>query len=147
VLTDLGVLLSALTLDSNSRIYLVVSPANAAKLMLKQTTGTGQAFPLLTPTGGQILNGWPVLVSSSVPTNAIIAIDATGLAGGTENPILRNIKYGDVQLETSPSSPPIASTVWHNLWQHNEAALFCERYFGFAKVRAGTVAAISGAIY
>ena len=147
VLTDLSVLLSALTLGANSRLFFVASSANIAKLMLKVSSGSGVAFPLLAPTGGQILNGITAIASDALPAGAVLMVDATGLAGNSELPELRAITQGDVQFSTTPDLPPAASTIWHSMWQHNERALMVERWFGFAQVRTGTVAAISGATY
>ena len=82
-----------------------------------------------------------------MPSGAIIAFDAAGFAGTTEPPVPRSIAHGDVVLNTAPDSPPTASTAVHPMWQYNQVGLYIERMFGFAQVRAGAVAAISGATY
>jgi hypothetical protein len=146
-LTDLGVLLSALTLGVGSRVFVAMSPANLAKLMTKVSSGAGTAYPLLSLQGGEWLNGIAVVPTTSVPSGAIIAFDAAGFAGTTEPPVPRSIAHGDVVLNTAPDSPATASTVTQNLWQYDQVALFIERMFGFAQVRTGAVAAISGAAY
>jgi len=147
VLTDLGALLSALTLESQSRVYVAMSPTNISKIMLKVSTNGGFAFPSASMSGGQIVPGIALLASNAVPTNAVIAIDASGIAGNSELPELRSLRHGDVQMDTAPDSPPVAGTVRSNLWQHDMRALLCERWFGFAKVRTASVSAISGATY
>ena len=146
-LTDLGVLLSALTLGVGSRVFVAMSPANLAKLMTKVSSGAGTAYPTLSLSGGEWLLGIPVIPTTSVPSGAIIAFDAAGFAGVTEPPVPRSIAHGDVVLNTAPDSPPTAATVTHSLWQYDQVALYIERFFGFAQVRAGAVAAISGATY
>ncbi|MGE4253633.1 MAG: hypothetical protein AB7E84_00280 [Xanthobacteraceae bacterium] len=147
VLVDMDALLSALTLGASSRVFVIMSPANAAALVTK--TGTaGAAFPLLRLDGtGEILGGIRALVSDAVPSGAIIAIDATGIAGNSELPTLQTIGQGDIQLSTTPDSPPSAASLWRSLWQHNERAIVVERFFGFSKIRAGSVSAVSGASY
>ncbi len=146
-LTDLSALLSALTLGVGSRVFVAMSPANLAKLMTKVSSGAGTAYPTLSLQGGEWLNGIPVIPTTSVPSGAIIAFDASGFAGTTEPPVPRSIAHGDVVLNTALDSPPTASTVTQNLWQYDQVALYIERMFGFAQVRAGAVSAISGATY
>jgi HK97 family phage major capsid protein len=146
-LTDLGVLLSALTLGTGSKVFIAMSPANLAKLMTKVSSGAGTAYPTLSLQGGEWLNGIAVIPTTSVPSGAIIAFDAAGFAGATEPPVPRSIAHGDVVLNTTPDSPATAATVTQNLWQFDQVALYIERLFGFAAVRTGAVAAISGAAY
>ena len=147
ILADIDALLSALTLGVSSRVFVVMSAANVAALLTKASSAGGAAFPLLTLNGGQILGGVDVIVSDAVPNGAIIAIDATGLAGNSELPVLRVLEHGNVELNTLPDNPATAATVLHNLWQHNEIGVFVERWFAFAKARTGAVSAISGATY
>ena len=82
-----------------------------------------------------------------MPSGAIVAFDATAFAGATDPPVPRSIAHGDVVLNTAPDSPATASTVTQSLWQYDQVGLYVERMFGFAQVRAGAVAAISGASY
>ena len=146
-LTDLSVLLSALTLGVGSRVIVAMSPANLAKLMTKVSSGAETAYPLLSLQGGEWLNGIQVIPTTALPAGTIIAFDATAFAGRTEPPVLRAIKQGDVILNSAPDSPATASTVIHNMWQQNQVGLFVERFFGFAQIRTGAVAAISSAAY
>jgi hypothetical protein len=97
--------------------------------------------------GGQILPGIPLLASNAVPSGAVLAIDASAIAGNTLLPELRSLRHGDVQMNDAPDSPLTASTTRENLWTHNRRGLLCERFYGFAKVRSGSVSAISGATY
>jgi hypothetical protein len=50
-------------------------------------------------------------------------------------------------VDTSPDSPPTASTNLISLWQSDLLARRMERFFGFTVMRASGVASLSGVNY
>jgi HK97 family phage major capsid protein len=149
ILTDIRALLAAITVNARSRLYFVLSPANLKALLTKTTSGgsaDGRAFPNLTISGGEF-GGLTVLASDQLSATQALLIDATGLVGGTEVVTLDASKYASLQMETSPSSPPVAATVLLSLWQENKTALRAERFFAYELLRTNAVASLSGVTY
>ena len=147
VVTDLGVLLSAVTTGANSRLYYVTSPANMKKLVLKSNTIGAPAFPALGPTGGEIMPSITAIASDQIPSGAAILVDATQLAGSADAFRLDATEQAVVQLDTAPDSPAIASTTMLSLFQTDHRALRAERFFGFVVLRSSAAASLSGVAY
>src|SRR5262245_60375363 len=77
VLADLYTLLAGLTLQANSKVFILTS-SDIAKHMAVQTTPQGElAFPEMTPMGGTIA-GIQVIPTSGV-SSQLIAVDASQL--------------------------------------------------------------------
>jgi hypothetical protein len=99
------------------------------------------AFPDMGPNGGTIFS-IPVIASDFIGTGMVVLCDATGVDAGTEAIELDIFSQADLQIDTSPDSPPGPATVLQNLWQLNLRALLAERRFGARKVRTSCVAAV-----
>jgi hypothetical protein len=56
-------------------------------------------------------------------------------------------RHASLQMDTAPDSPPTANTVALSLFQRNMVALRAERTFGFAPIRSGAIASLSGVAY
>jgi hypothetical protein len=147
VITDIATLLGAVTTGPDSRVYIVIDPANAKRLVTKLTTGGDFAFPLMGLNGGEIVRGVTALVSDRLPTGNALMIVADGLAGDSGPITLDESRAATIQLDTAPNSPPSASAVPMSLFQQNRQALRAERYFGFEVVRANSVAALHSVAY
>jgi hypothetical protein len=81
VLDDLATLVATLSIGSASRLYFVVTPAAAAQLAFAPGV-VGQAYPGMTPLGGQI--GISVLVSDQLQTGQAVLFDAGSIAATSE---------------------------------------------------------------
>ena len=143
VLTDLAALLNAVNTGATSRLFWIFDAATIKKLVLKVSISGGFAFPDLRLDGGTLF-GAPVVVADALPAGAALLVDASQIGAGTDALTLRMSRYGSLQLETTPDSPPVASTIPISLWQRNEVALRCERWFAFEPLRSGAVAPRSG---
>ena len=141
---DLASLLAAIPSDQSSRFFIITTPQVCKSWCAMGSTFTsGQgAFPDMGPQGGTILN-IPVIASDAATTGLVILVDASGLAGASDQIILSVMDQGSLQLDSSPDSPPIASSVMVSLWQMNMTALRAERWWGCRKLRAASVAAVS----
>jgi Phage capsid family len=146
ITTDLSVLLSAVTTGANSKLYFVLSPVNVKKLAMKASSTGAPAWPSLTVNGGDIA-GITVLPSDQIASSAAVMFAGDALAGGSDPIVLDGTEQAVVQLDTSPDSPAIASSVMLSLWQTNHRALRAERWFGFVVTRASGVASLSGVSY
>lgn len=145
VLKDLATLLGAVNPKSGSKLYLVVDVPIAITLSTITTSDGRQAFPGMTPLGGEIL-GMPALVSDEAAASTMMLIDASGIAGDSDLITLDASEQAAIQMESAPDSPATASTTLLSLWQTNSRSLKCDRYFGFEPIRAA-VATVTGVAY
>ena len=116
---------------------------------------SGAVFPQLGARGGTAA-GFPVLTSRYVPAGVVALVDPTGIAYGEAAAETMVVRQGDVLMDGavgimdiggigSPSSPTPAQLV--SLWQTNCVALVAGRAVNWGRVRAGSVALITGATY
>jgi hypothetical protein len=87
--------------------------------------------------------GITALVSDGVPSSTIILADATQIAAASETITLNSSNETTLQMDTTPDSPPTASTAYVSLWQMNWRALRAERYFGAVKLGTTGVCVIT----
>lgn len=137
VLDDLAALFASVTTGASSRWYFVVTPAAAAQLAFTSET-TGQAFPQMTPAGGQI--GVSVLVSDQLSAGEAVLFDAASIAATSEAVMLSSSGEASVDLGDSPGTQA-------SLFQRDLVAVKAERWYGFAALRLDTVASLSGGEY
>ena len=147
IVTDLGVLLSAVTTSATGRVFLVMSATNMKKLVLKANSIGSPAFPNLGIMGGEIIPGITAIASDSVPSGTAVMFDATSVVGNADIIIPGRSEQATLQMETSPDSPPGASTVPVSLFQSDLLALRLERFFGYTVMRTSGVASLSGVSY
>jgi hypothetical protein len=135
--------------------YFIMHPRVAIAMALVDTPSP---FPNLGAHGGEIA-GIPCLTSGSVPyrltgdsphayTSSIFLIDAAELLLGDEGtPTVELSEHATLQMDTSPSSPPVAGTVMVSLWQHG---LVCWRVVlptNFTMRRPKAVGVLTGVPY
>ena len=142
VRADIAGLLRSITTGQTSKLFIITTPL-ICKMWSMLTDQKGvSAFPDLTPTGGSI-NGITVLVSDAALAGNVILVDASGVAGASGDLTLSELREGSVQLDTSPDSPPSASTNFISLWQNNLTAVVVERFFVGTRLRSDAVAVCS----
>lgn len=122
----------------------------------------GQAeFPGLQATGGGTLLGLPVITSENIPAQAAVtgppAITAGSriiLAKASEilladdgQTMLDVSSEASLQMDSAPTDPPAAATVFVSLWQMNMIGIRAERYINWGKRRPGAVQYITGTAY
>ena len=145
ILTDLGVLVDGVVTGPNSKLFYVTSPANMKKLLLKSTGQGGIAFPALGD--GSLIPGITAIASDQLAAGVAIMVDATAIAGSADALMLDASNTTNLEMQTTPDSPPTGSTVVTSLYQSNLTALRCERFFGFTLLRSNAVASLSGVSY
>jgi hypothetical protein len=91
----------------------------------------------LPATGGSPGDGYPIIFA--IAPEILLADDGqTVVDASTE---------ASVQMDTTPDSPPTASTYMVRLWQMNFVGLRAERWINWLKRRTTVVGYISGAKY
>jgi HK97 family phage major capsid protein len=145
-LADLGKLLDVVNTTGAGRPYLVVLPHVANRLATKATTGGDQAFPGMTPQGGEIA-GVPVLVSDQAPAsdsngNKAVLIDGAAIVGDSDTVAVDTSENAALQMADNPAggAQPLVS-----MFQSNSTALLATRFFGFDLIRSTGVAVLTDA--
>lgn len=149
VMQDVSRLLNALDVDQASKVYILAQPNTVKSIATKVTGTTGEfAFPTVTvnPLGGS-LAGCPLIPSDGVPAGQMIAIDANAVAASTSALGTDFFRQADIQMESSPDSPPVASTTRLSLWQNNLTALLLRRHFGCELLRTTGASMLSSVNY
>jgi hypothetical protein len=145
VLQDINLAINALSLSSASKVFLATSPDICKSWALKVTSTGEQLFPQLTIHGGQIA-GCEVFASEGINAQ-VIAFDARQVAASDGGITLDTSNETALQMDSSPDSPPSASTNLISLWQSNITALKAERYWSAVPLRSTAVSVITGVNY
>lgn len=144
--TDLNALFAAMGIGAQSRLYIATTPAIALGWSFKVGDSGSNFLAQMSPQGGEI-QGIPVVVSDSVPSGYVYALDANAIAAGSGSVELDVSKQADLIYDSQPDSPSSASTVVESLWQHNKIGLRATRWFGSQLLRSNGVAAINNVSY
>lgn len=118
-------------------------------------------FPGMSITGTGTLLGLPVVISENIPAQAAVtgppAIPAGSriiLAKASEilladdgQTMLDASTEASLQMDSAPTDPPAAATVFISLWQMNMVGIRAERYINWGKRRPGAVQYITGTAY
>lgn len=143
VLADVAALLSAVGIKANSRPYLVTTAAVATQLLTMPDASGGQAFPTVTPNGGE-LAGIPLLISDELDAGTMLLLDASRCAGDSETMTLEMASSASLVMDTAPGASPAEMV---SLFQTNSRALRADRWFGFELLDDGAAAAIGSINY
>jgi HK97 family phage major capsid protein len=125
---------------------LVMSEANAFQIGLTRNALGQATYPGLTGSGGT-LNGIPV-VTSNTANGWVVLINASDILIADDGGVTIDVsREATLQLDSAPMSPPDATTVQINLWQHNLVGLRAERYINWQRARQQSVVYATGADY
>lgn len=137
VTADMNTAIGGLTLGSDSRVIVAMSPSDAKHAALQVSNNGQRAFPQLTVNGGDYAGA--TIIPTDALSNQIVAFDATQIAAGSTGVELDASNQAAIQLDSAPDSPPTASTPQTSLWQNNLAGLRATRYFGCERLRLAAV--------
>jgi hypothetical protein len=141
---DIGRALDAMDSDASSRFY-VISTAQTVKRLSTHSDGQGSpAFPMLGPTGGELLPGVRLLISSAVTQGQLIVVDATSLMVDVGAVDISDGRNAIMEMNTAPDSPPTSTTTLVSLWQAGLSAVKARRWFAVATVPKRKGCAIIG---
>jgi hypothetical protein len=147
ILADVEALLDRVHPTAVSRLYLVVDGATAGKLATKANADGSQAFPGMTPQGGD-LAGIPVLVADDsdgdTAGSRMVLIDAAAIAADSDVVMVDVSTEATLQMDSQPSAGAQNQV---SLFQTNSAALKATRWYGYELLRADGVAVATGVNY
>jgi hypothetical protein len=131
--TDLAVLLGGF--DSLENVAVVASEKSAIALAGQGAFRDGKLFGVV-----------PVVLSSAAG-NRLIAVDQARVLFGDEGGIeVDSASQAAIQMDTTPTDPPDAATVFQPLWQQNLVAIKVLRWLNWLAL-PGAVRVITGVTY
>jgi HK97 family phage major capsid protein/HK97 family phage prohead protease len=124
----------------------LMSDSNAFGLSVS-LNGLGQPlFPGITAQGGT-LYGMPVVISNNCSTRVIL-VHAPSILFADEGGVQIDVsREASVQMDSAPTDPADATTVFVSLWQKNLVGLRAERMITWIRARTAGVRYITGAAY
>ena len=145
IATDLAALFAGLSLDSQSKVFIVGAP-NDLKHIAVQIGSTGQqAFPGVTINGGTYCGA--TLIASDAVSGQLVAFDASQLAMASNGIELDASNQASIQLDSAANSPPSSDTPYVSIWGMNWVGLRATRYWGVERLRTTAVSVISNVSY
>jgi HK97 family phage major capsid protein/HK97 family phage prohead protease len=127
----------------------IMSPTLALAISLMQNPLGQPEFSgfNLTNAGGTFM-GIPVVLSENMSTGMIVLIVANEILladdGGVNIDVSRE---ASLQMDSAPTNPPTASTVFVSLWQQNMVGLRAERFINWKRRRDAAVGYIANSGY
>src|SRR5262245_30399222 len=137
---DLRAALDAVDTGSASKLYWITNSSIAKRLAVIGDSAGSAAFPEVER---GLLGPWPLVTSDAVGSGLLVLCDASQVAASALPVELDVSDTASIQLDTSPDSPPSATSAFVNLWQLNASALRCTRYFASKRLRDTAVAVVS----
>lgn len=134
----------------------IMTQQQAMALSIAQNSLGQVIYPTISPDAGGTLLGYPVVASENIPATGGSPADGYPLIFVVQNEILLAddgqvvvdaSREASVQMDTTPDSPPTASTNMLSLWQLNMVGLRAERWITWARRRSSAVAWIQNAKY
>jgi HK97 family phage major capsid protein len=155
--TDITTLINSLLLNNQTLTGAVFigTQQQAMQLSMMQNSLGQDIFPTMTPTGGTVF-GIPYVASENLPAIGgspangyplILAIAPEILLADDGTTLIDVSREASVQMNTTPDSPPTASTVLVSFWQNNLVGIRAERWITWQRRRATAVGYISNARY
>lgn len=153
---DLLELIGLITTDMVAP-YFVMKRSTALHLASLQLGSGDAAFPHVGVNGGNIW-GITVLVSDNTPAaaltgsppvalNRIILIDAADIMLAEGDIEIDASEHACIQMDSTPTNPPVATTVMTSLWQMNLIGFLATRFIRWKRRRDGSVAVLNGVPY
>ncbi|WP_091948196.1 phage major capsid protein [Phyllobacterium sp. YR620] len=140
IAADLRKLLMAVNVvGQTSNLAWVLSPDVANGLAALTTPDGIFIHQNMSPTGGELLN-LPALVSNRRPSGTIMLLDGLGFAADSDTIVLDSSGQATVEMSNTPSSDPVLTS----LWQHNNAGLLAQAFFGAERLRDNAAAVLTG---
>lgn len=121
-------------------VHLLMRPALARGISALRNTLGQFEFSQLTMSGGMLM-GYPVIVSSSVPSGTIVVVKADEILLADDGRVTLDASNQATLDMTGGTSPTF------NLWQRNCVGIRAERWITWAKRRSTAVAVIDTAAY
>lgn len=121
----------------------LMSATNALALSLLVNNLGQPAFPGVNMTGGTF-QGMPVIVSEAVGNIVVLANASDIMLADDGQVTIDTSREASLQMDSAPTNPPVAATVFISLWQQNLLGIRAERQVDWVKARAASVQYLSG---
>jgi hypothetical protein len=134
----------------------IMTQQQAMALSIAQNSLGQIIYPTISPDQGGTLLGFPVVASENIPASGGSPVEGYPLIFCIANEILLAddgqvtidaSREASLQMDSTPDSPPTASTNMLSLWQLNMLGLKAERFITWARRRTSAVAWIQNAKY
>ena len=126
--------------NGTASVHIIIPPALARGISTLRNTMGNFEFPALTMGGGTLM-GFPVIVSSSVPSGTVVLIKADEILMADEGGV-RLDASNQATIDMAGGASPTFS-----LWQRNCIGIRAERFITWGKRRTESVAVIDTAAY
>src|SRR5262245_7265198 len=138
--TDIQALINAMTTAgiSAATAVLLMSETNASALGQALNPLGQDLFPGLSVSGGTAL-GIRVIPSQAVGNNVILLSPPNILVADDGGVTIDVSREASLQMDSAPTNPPDATTVFTSLWQSNLVGLRAERFINWKRARTGSV--------
>lgn len=128
----------------------IMSATTALALSLMMNALGQPSFPGITMTGGTFW-GMPVIVSesagvtdSSAEGHIVILANASDILLADDGQVTIDVsREASLQMDSAPTNPAVAATVFRSLWQDNLVGIRAERFVNWVKARSQAVQYIS----
>jgi HK97 family phage major capsid protein/HK97 family phage prohead protease len=124
----------------------LMNDSNAFGIAMSVNALAQPQFPGMSIAGGSIF-GIPVVVSNNVGNRVILAHAPSILVADEGGMRIDVSREASVQMDSAPTNPADASTVFVSLWQANLIGLRVERMITWIRARTAAVRYISAAAY
>jgi HK97 family phage major capsid protein len=121
----------------------VMSATNALALSLMINALGQPTFPTITMNGGTFW-GMPVIVSEAVGNIVVLANASDIMLADDGQVTIDTSREASLQMDSAPTNPPVAATVFISLWQMNLLGIRAERQIDWVKARPAAVQYLSG---
>jgi len=134
----------------------IMTQQQAMSLSIAQNSLGQVIYPSINPEQGGTLLGYPVVASENIPATGGSPADGYPLIFCVADEILLAddgqvtidaSREASLHMDSTPDSPPTASTNMLSLWQLNQIGLKAERFITWARRRSTAVAWIQNAKY
>jgi HK97 family phage major capsid protein/HK97 family phage prohead protease len=139
--TDVIALMNAFTAANLpvAGAVLIMSEANALALSAALNPLGQPLFPSLSLSGGVGPLGIRVVTSQTAGSNVVLVSPGCVLYADDGGVTIDVSREASLQMDSAPTNPADATTVFTSLWQNNLVGLRAERFINWKKARAGCV--------
>lgn len=139
-LADLRALLAAVSVTGAADLLFVAAPDTATSAATASTQDGARIFPMMGPTGGEIL-GVPCIVSDAAAPGTLALFDASGFAANEGAISVDRSEGAALQMRTDPAQ---AAATMVPLFQNHLIALRVISAFGLRRMRDTATAVLTG---
>jgi HK97 family phage major capsid protein len=127
-------------------VHIILSPANALSLAFRTNPDGSPQFPGVTMEGGSY-RGLSFVTSNAAGTNVIALQPQLVLMADDGGVTIDASREASLQMDSVPTAPADATTVYVSLWQTNCVGLRAERYITWLRATTNAVKYLTAAAW